>query len=112
MRDYYVNLLDWVLETKTPIGLVHEREGEAAFLGVGLVGELYRSKNDVVTIYNWIMYGCIGKVFAKKSSRSLYDDSIRYPYRELRVCGTCALDEEDEISSLTLLQVLNISQSS
>ena len=87
------------------IGLIHEREAEAAFLGVGMVSELYRRKNDVTKIFNWIMYGCIGRCFYKKSSKSVFDESIKYPYIEIDVCGKCVMKEEDEVSALTLLQV-------
>ena len=104
-RDFYVNLVDWVWEYLVPIALIHERDAEAAFNGLLKLRLALKQKMPLWESFQFLMNGVISNKFKKKSRKSRFNQSIRKPWCDIRVCGQCRFAEESEISALTLLQV-------
>ena len=104
-RDFYVYLLDWVWEYMVPIALIHEREMEAAFMGLIKLRECLRRKMPVRQAFEMLMNTLFTNKFKKKCRRNRYVETKFPKWSDISVCGACLCEEDDEISALTLMQV-------
>ena len=91
-----------------PIALVHERDAEGAFNGLAKIRELIRQKAPLRRVLDFLMNTVLTNKFNKQSRGSRYNASGTIPWKNIDVCMACRMEEDDEISALTLLQVCDM----
>ena len=89
-----------------PIALIHERDPEAAFNGMSKIRALLKQKTATRECFEFLMNCSITNKFKKKSRGNRYNKTIHHHWEDIQVCSQCRFAEGDEISALTLLQVL------
>jgi hypothetical protein len=104
-RDFYIHLLSWVWENMIPIALIHEQDSEGAFNGLAKIRAMIRRKAPLRRVLNFLMNSVLVNKLKKKSRGSRYNECATKPWVNVEVCIACRMEEDDEVSALTLLQV-------
>ena len=89
-----------------PIALIQERDAEGAFNGIMKLREMLHRKMPTAQAFEFLMNATLSNKFKKVPSRSLFNETILRPWVDIKICGKCRMHEVDEVSALTLMQVL------